>query len=45
MQLKTILNQVTDYTSFVIEKLTWVENSVVTAVEVQILPPRNAHRV
>lgn len=45
MQLKTILNHVTDYKSFVFEKVTWLENSVSPAVEVQIVPRRNGRRV
>ncbi len=45
MQLKTILNQVTDYKSFVFGKVTWMEDSVSPAVEVQIVPRRNGLRV
>ena len=45
MQLKTILNQVTDYKSFVFEKVTWLEDSASPAVEVQIVPRRNGLRV
>ena len=45
MQLKTILNQVTDYKSFVFGKVTWVEDSLSPAVEVQIVPRRNGLRV
>ena len=33
MQLKTILNRVTRYKSFVFGKVTWLEDSVVSAVE------------
>jgi len=45
MQLKTILNRVTDYKSFVYKKVTWLENSAVPTVEVEILPRRNGVRV
>lgn len=45
MHLKTIFNHVTDYKSFVFGKVTWVENSVSPALEVQIVPRRNGLRV
>jgi transposase len=45
MQLKTILNRVTSYKSFVFGKVTWVENSMSPAVEVEILPRKNGLRV
>ena len=45
MQLKTILNHVTSYKSFVFGKVTWVENSVSPAIEVEILPRRNGLRI
>jgi transposase len=45
MQLKTILNRVTCYKSFVFEKVTWIENSVAPAVEVEIVPRRNGLRI
>ncbi len=45
MQLKTILNRVTRYKSFVFGKVTWLEDSVVSAVEVEIIPRRNGLRV
>lgn len=45
MQLKTILNHVTEYKSFVFAKATWLENSVSPAIEVQIVPRRNGLRV
>jgi transposase len=45
MQLKTILNRVTDYKSFVFGKVTWLENSPSPAVEVQVAPRRNGLRV
>ena len=44
MHLKTILNHVTDYKSFVFDKVTWLENSVSPAVEVLIVPRRNGLR-
>lgn len=45
MQLKTILNHVTCYKSFVFGKATWVENSEAPAVEIEILPRRNGRRI
>jgi transposase len=45
MQVKTILNRVTRYKSFVFGKVTWMENSVAPAVEVEILPRRNGVRI
>lgn len=45
MQLKTILNRVTDYKSFVFGKVSWLENTVAPAVEVEVLPRRNGRRV
>lgn len=45
MQLKTILNRVTQYKSFVFGKVTWLEDSVVPAIEVEIIPRRNGLRV
>jgi len=45
MQLKTILNHVTSYKSFVFGKVTWVENSVAPAVEVEIRPRANGLRI
>ena len=41
MQVKTILNRVTRYKSFVFGKVTWIENSVAPTIEVEILPRRN----
>jgi hypothetical protein len=35
MQLKTILNRVTCYKSFVFAKATWVENSQAPAMEIE----------
>jgi len=45
MQLKTILNRVTDYKSFVFKKITWLEDSEVPTVEVEIVPRQNGVRV
>jgi transposase len=45
MQLKTILNHVTRYKSFVFGKVTWVENSEVPAVEIEVFPRRNGRRI
>ena len=45
MQLKTILNRVTCYKSFVFGKVTWLENLEAPAVEVEILPRRNGLRI
>ena len=45
MQLKTILNQVTNYKSFVFGKTTWLESSVQPALEVEILPRANGRRI
>jgi transposase len=45
MQLKTILNRVTRYKSFVFEKVSWLEDSVAPAIEVQIVPRRNGLRI
>ena len=45
MQLKTILNHVTSYKSFVFGKVTWMEDSVPPAIEVEVLPRKNGRRV
>jgi transposase len=45
MQLKTILNRVTDYKSFVFEKTTWRENSPVPTLEVVVRPRANGHPI
>ena len=45
MQLKTILNHVTSYKSFVFGKVTWMEDSVPPAIEVEVLPRKNGLRV
>lgn len=41
MQLKTILNRVTDYKSFVFGKTTWLERRSRLAVEVEVAPRAN----
>lgn len=41
MQLKTILNRVTDYKSFVFGKTTWLEGRSRLAVEVEVAPRAN----
>ena len=41
MQLKTILNRVTSYKSFVFGKVTWLDSPFAPAVEVEIHPRRN----
>ena len=45
MQLKTIRNHVTSYKSFVFGKVTWMEDSVPPAIEVEVLPWKNGLRV
>ena len=45
MHLKTILNRVTDYKSFVFEKITWQEDSLVPTIEVDVKPRANGHPV
>jgi transposase len=45
MQLKTILNRVTRYKSFVFAKVSWLEDAEYPAIEVEIVPRRNGHRV
>lgn len=45
MQLKTILNRVTNYKSFVFGKVTWLEDAASPTVEVEIVPRRNGLRV
>ena len=45
MQLKTILNRVTNYKSFVIRKVNWVEDSEELALEVTILPRANGRPI
>jgi transposase len=41
MQLKTILNRVTDYKSFVFGKMTWLESQSRLAVQVEVVPRAN----
>ena len=45
MQLKTILNQVTNYKSFVFESATLVEDDVEQRIEVTIVPRANGRRL
>lgn len=45
MQLKTILNRVTDYKSFVVEKVNWAEDSEPLALEVTIRPRANGRLI
>jgi len=45
MQLKTILNRVTDYKSFVFGKITWREDSPVPAMEVMVKPRANGRPI
>lgn len=45
MQLKTILNRVTQYKSFVFGKVTWIEDRSAPAIEVEIIPRRNGLRI
>ncbi len=45
MQLKTILNHVTDYKSFVFEKATWQDEKLKTALEVRVTPRANGRRI
>ena len=45
MQLKTILNRVTDYKSFVFGKVTWLEDAAIPTVEVELVPRRNGVRI
>lgn len=45
MHLKTILNRVTNYKSFVFGPVRWLENGRGLAVEVEILPRRNGRPI
>jgi transposase len=45
MQLKTILNRVTNYKSFVIEKVKWAEDSEKPIVEVEMRPRANGRPI
>jgi len=44
MQLKTILNRVTDYKSFVFGKITWVDEKQ-TMLEVELEPRKNGRPI
>ena len=45
MQLKTILNRVTNYKSFVVGKVKWVEDSAAPCLEVEMRPRANGHAI
>jgi transposase len=45
MQLKTILNRVTNYKSFVVGKVKWVENSEELRLEVEMRPRANGRPI
>ena len=45
MHLKTILNRVTDYKSFVFEKITWQKESLTPKLEVEVRPRTNRRPV
>jgi transposase len=45
MQLKTILNRITNYKSFVFGKVTWLEHGPQPRVEVEICPRRNGRPI
>jgi len=45
MQLKTILNRVTDYKSFVFGKTTWLDDEPRPAVEVEVRPRANGRPI
>ena len=45
MQLKTILNRVTNYKSFVVGKVRWAENSEGLYLEVEMRPRANGHPI
>ncbi len=45
MHLKTILHRVTDYKSFVFGKITWKEDSLVPAMEVEVQPRANGRPI
>ena len=45
MHLKTILNRVTHYKSFVFGKITWQEDSPVPAVDVEVKPRANGRPI
>ena len=45
MHLKTLLNRVNDYKSFVFGKIAWQEDSVVPTLEVEVNPRANGRPV
>lgn len=45
MQLKTILNRVTDYKSFVFGKVTWLDDESQVGIEVEVRPRRNGRPI
>jgi transposase len=45
MQLKTILNRVTNYKSFVVGKVKWAEDSEAPCLEVEMRPRANGHPI
>jgi len=45
MQLKTILNRVTNYKSFVVGKVKWAEDSEALSLEVEMRPRANGHPI
>lgn len=45
MHLKTILNRVTNYKSFVVDKVNWTENSQPLALEVTMRPRANGRPI
>ena len=45
MHLKTFLNRVTDYKSFVFEKITWQKESLTPKLEVEVRPRTNRRPV
>jgi transposase len=45
MQLKTILNRVTNYKSFVVGKVKWAEDSEALCLEVEMRPRANGHPI
>jgi hypothetical protein len=45
MQLKTILNRVTNYKSFVVEKVKWAEDSEESVLEVEMRSRANGRPI
>ncbi len=45
MHLKTILNRVTDYKSFVFEKTRWKEDSLIPTIDVEVKPRANGRPI